>query len=164
VKKNLREILPLFTILTISVLALSACKPQTTSPTQTTPTSLTTSTSLTTDAGTIFPPVTVRDVPVPAPVPWHNITTYTEQTYQIEARDGEEFAIGMFATMSINFEESNDQNFIDKVDDKMVEYQPSTLSKYGTEWFLFKAINKGDTEIVFHYPLEYTKIFKISIH
>ena len=162
-KKNLREILPVFTILTVSVLALTACKPQTTSPSQKTSPKQTTSTSLTTDAGTIFPPVTVRDVPVPAPVPWHNITTYTEQTYQIEARDGEEFAIGMFATMSINFEESNDQNFIDKVDDKMVEYQPSTLNNYGTEWFLFKAINKGDTEIVFHYPLEYTKIFKISI-
>jgi len=164
VKKNLREILPVFTILTVSVLALTACKPQTTSPSQKTSPKQTTSTSLTTDAGTIFPPVTVRDVPVPAPVPWHNITTYTEQTYQIEAKDGEEFAIGMFATMSITFGESNDQNFIDKVDDKMVEYQPSTLSKYGTEWFLFKAINKGDTEIVFHYPLEYTKIFKISIH
>ena len=163
-KNNLREILPIFTLLTMIVLALTACNPQTTSPSQTTSPTQTTSTSLTTDVGTIFPPVTVRDVPVPAPMPWHNITTYTEQTYQIEARDGEEFAIGMFATMSINFEESNDQNFIDKVDDKMVEYQPSTLSKYGTEWFLFKAINKGDTEIVFHYPLEYTKIFKISIH
>ena len=161
-KNNLRKILPLFILLTISVLALSACQSKTTSPTQTTPTSLTT--DVDTIVGTIFPPATVRDVPDPAPVPWHNITTYTEQTYQIEARDGEEFAIGMFATMSINFEESNDQNFIDKVDDKMVEYQPSTLSKYGTEWFLFKAINKGDTEIVFHYPLEYTKIFKISIH
>jgi len=162
-KKNLRKILPIFTILTMSVLALTACKPQTTSPTQTTSTSLTTTTDVGTIVGTIFPPLTVRDVPAPAPVPWHNITTYTEQTYQIEAKDGEEFAIGMFATMSINFEESNDQNFIDQVDDKMVEYQPSTLKKYGTEWFLFKAINKGDTEIVFHYPLEYTKIFKISI-
>ena len=160
-KKNLREILPIFILLTVSVLALTACKPQTTSPTQTTPTSLTTEVG--TIVGTIFPPVTVRDVPSPATVPWHNMTTYTEQTYQIEAKAGEEFAIGMFATMSINFEESNDQNFIDKVDDKMVEYQPSTPNKYGTEWFLFKAINKGDTEIVFHYPLEYTKIFKISI-
>ena len=160
-KNNLRKILPLLIFLTISVLALSACQSKTTSPTQTT------STSLTTDVGTIFdtmfPPVTVRDVPAPAPVPWHNITTYTEQTYQIKAKAGEEFAIGMFATMEFNFGESNDQNLIDKLDDKMVEYQPSTFNEYGTEWFLFKAINKGDTEIVFHYPLEYTKIFKISI-
>ena len=161
-KKNLREILPIFMLLTISVLALTACKPQTTSPSQTTPTSLTT--DFDTIVGTMFPPVTVRDVPAPAPVPWHNITTYTEQTYQIEAKAGEEFAIGMFATIEFNFGESNDQNLIDKLDDKMVEYQPSTFNEYGTEWFLFKAINKGDTEIVFHYPLEYTKIFKISIH
>ena len=161
-KNNLRKILPLFILLTISVLALSACQSKTTSPSQTTPTSLTT--DVDTIVGSMFPPLTVRDVPASAPVPWHNMTTYTEQTYQIEAKDGEEFAIGMFATMSITFGESNDQNLIDKLDDKMVEYQPSTLNKYGTEWFLFKAINKGDTEIVFQYPLEYTKIFKISIH
>jgi hypothetical protein len=160
-KNNLRKMLPLSILLTISVLALSACQSKTTSPSQTTPTSLTT--DVDTIVGSMFPPLTVRDVPASAPVPWHNMTTYTEQTYQIEAKDGEEFAIGMFATMSITFGESNDQNLIDKLDDKMVEYQPSTLNKYGTEWFLFKAINKGDTEIVFHYPLEYTKIFKISI-
>jgi len=117
-----------------------------------------------TTAPDMFPPFTTRNVPLPAPVPWFNIPTYTEQTYEIHAKVGEEFAIGMFATMQINFGESNDQRFINEEDDQMVPYQPSTLNMYGTEWFMFKATKKGVTEIYFNYPLEYTKVFKISIN
>jgi hypothetical protein len=112
----------------------------------------------------MFPPFTTRNVPLPTPVPWSNMPTYTEQTYEIHAKVGEEFAIGMFATMQINFGESNDQSFINEEDDQMVPYQPSTLNMYGTEWFMFKAIKKGVTEMYFNYPLEYTKVFKISIN
>ena len=112
----------------------------------------------------MFPPFTTRNVPLPTPVPWSNMPTYTEQTYEIHAKVGEEFAIGMFATMQINFGESNDQSFINEEDDQMVPYQPSTLNMYGTEWFMFKAIKKGVTEIYFNYPIEYTKVFKISIN
>ena len=117
-----------------------------------------------TTAPYLFPPFTTRNVPLPAHVPWSNIPTYTEQTYEIHAKVGEEFAIGMFATMQINFGESNDQSFINEEDDQMVPYQPSTLNMYGTEWFMFKAIKKGVTEMYFNYPLEYTKVFKISIN
>ena len=117
-----------------------------------------------TTAPDMFPPFTTRNVPPPAPVPWSTIPTYTEQTYEIHAKVGEEFAIGMFATMQINFGESNDQRFINEEDDQMVPYQPSTLNMYGTEWFMFKATKKGVTEIYFNYPLEYAKVFKISIN
>jgi len=112
----------------------------------------------------LFPPFTTRNVQLPAPVPWSNIPTYTEQTYEIHAKVGEEFAIGMFATMQINFGESNDQSFINEEDDQMVPYKSGTINMYGTEWFMFKAIKKGVTEISFNYPLEYTKVFKISIN
>ena len=112
----------------------------------------------------MFPPFTTRNVPLPAPVPWSNIPTYTEQTYEIHAKVGEEFAIGMFATMQINFGESNDQSFINEEVDQMVPYEHSSLNMYGTEWFMFKAIKKGVTEMYFNYPLEYTKVFKISIN
>ena len=112
----------------------------------------------------MFPPFTTRNVPLPAPVPWSNIPTYTEQTYEIHAKVDEEFAIGMFATMQINFGESNDQSFVNEEDDQMVPYQPGTLNMYGTEWFMFKATKKGVTEIYFNYPIEYTKVFKISIN
>jgi hypothetical protein len=111
-----------------------------------------------------FPPVTAIDVPEPAPIPWPNITAYTEETYKIDAKVDEEFAIGMFATTSQQFLKSYDQNYVNLISDQMVQYQPSTLNMYGTEWFLFKAIKKGNTEIVFQYPLEFTKIFKVTIN
>jgi len=116
-----------------------------------------------TTAPYLFPPFTTRNVPLPAPVPWSNIPTYTEQTYEIHAKVGEEFAIGMFATMQINFRVSDNQSFTNEEDEQMVLYQSGTLSMYGTEWFMFKAIKKGVTEMYFYYPLEYTKVFEISI-
>jgi hypothetical protein len=112
----------------------------------------------------VFPPSTVHDVPSPAPAPWPDVKTYTEQTYKIEAKVGDEFAIGMFATMDFNFIESHDPSIINLLDDNMVEYHPGTLNKFGTDWFLYKATTTGSTDIIFQYPLEYTKIFKISIH
>ena len=117
-----------------------------------------------TTAPYLFPPFTARNVPLPAPVPWFNIPTYTGQTYEIHVKVGEEFAIGMFATMQINFGESNDKSFINEEDDQMVPYPSGTLNMYGTEWFMFKANKKGVTEMYFNYPLEYTKVFKISIN
>jgi hypothetical protein len=108
-----------------------------------------------------FPTVTAMGVPDPAPVPWSDITTYTEETYEINTKVEEEFAIGMYATMlPQQFMKSYDQNYISLKDDQVVEYQSSTTE--GTEWFLFKATKKGNTEIIFQYPLEFTKIFKIS--
>jgi hypothetical protein len=111
----------------------------------------------------MFPPVTAWDVPAPAPVPWPNITIYTEQTYKISTKVGKEFAIGLYATMlPQQFMNSYDQNYLSLINDQVVEYQSSTID--GTEWFLFKAIKKGNIEISFGYPIEYRKIFKITIN
>jgi len=112
----------------------------------------------------VFPPTLVRDVPDPTPVPWPGVVTYTEHTYEIKVNAGDEFAIGMFATIQLNFMESHDPNILDLVDNRIVEYDPGALNKYGTDWFLYKAINKGKTEIVFQYPLEYTKLFSVTIN
>lgn len=111
----------------------------------------------------MFPPTTVRDVPTPASIPWRDVTAYTEGTYEINVNVDEEFAIGMFATMDFSFAESHDQNQVGLLDHQMVEYHASALNKYGTDWFLFKATKAGTTELVFQYPLEYTKLFKITI-
>ena len=110
----------------------------------------------------IFPPFTSINAPIPAPVPWSGVTTYTETTYQINTKVGEEFAIGMHAEdLPVTFEHSYDQNYVSLVSDQVVYYQSNTAG--GTEWFLFKAIKKGSTEIFFNYPLEYNKVFKITI-
>lgn len=122
-----------------------------------------TSSTSTQIASTMFPPVTACDVPPPAPVPWLNVTTYTEQTYQIEAKVGEEFAIGMYATvLPTQFDKSYDPNYVNLIADQVVYYQPSTTE--GTEWLLFIATKEGNTNMVLSYPLEFSKIFKISIN
>jgi hypothetical protein len=103
-----------------------------------------------------------EDVPPPAPVPWPDIANYIATTNQINVTVGEEFAIGMYASgLPAQFTKSFDQNYLALVDDQVVDYLPVTTE--GTEWFLFKAINPGTTEIVFQYPLEYMKTFKITI-
>lgn len=111
-----------------------------------------------------FPPVTARPVPSPAPVPWPDVPTYTEATYQIKAEVGQQFAIAMFETLpGVPFSKSYDSARLTLVDDRVIAYPPDDLRKYGTEWFLFKAIKAGDTVITFQYPVEYTKLFSISI-
>ena len=115
-------------------------------------------------AGPTFPTETaIEDVPPPAPVPWPNVATYTETTYQINARVGEEFAIGMYATiLPMQFTKSYDQNYISLIDDQVVDYLPVTTE--GTEWFLFEATREGTTDILFQYPLEFSKVFRIIIN
>ena len=104
----------------------------------------------------------VEVVPPPAPVPWPDVANYIAKTNQINVKVGEEFAIGMYASiLPAQFTKSFDPNYIVLVDDQVVDYLPVITE--GTEWFLFKAINPGTIEIVFQYPLEYTKTFKITI-
>jgi len=125
----------------------------------------TTSTSTqTTFTGLTFPTETViEDVPPPAPVPWSNVATYTETTYQINVKVGEEFAIGMYATiLPGQFTKSYDQNYISLIDDQVVDYLPVTTE--GTEWFLFEATKERTTDVLFQYPLEFSKVFRIVIN
>ena len=103
----------------------------------------------------IFPEFTARAVPSPAPSPWSGVATYTEETYRIEAKRGIEFAIAMHAeNIVIPFVESHDPQFLSLADNR-------TLGT--TQWFLFKSLRSGKTEIHFAYPLEYRKVFSISI-
>ena len=106
---------------------------------------------------------TTRTIPAPAPAPWSDVTTYTEQADQIKVHLGDEFAIGMFATSSSNFTESNDNTVINLLANQMVKYQISGVNIYGTQWFLFSAIKTGETNITFNYPGGYSKSFGITI-
>lgn len=161
-----------YAILIVFVLALllsGACGNVPTEPTGTaialTPATLNITASTNTLVPNItFPTMTTRNVPAPAPIPWSNVKAYTEQTYQITVKVGDEFAIGMFATMNTKFDESHDTKYLEEVSEDLVKYDPTVIDKYGTDWFLYKAINVGSTEIIYRYPFEYTKVFKISIY
>ncbi len=103
----------------------------------------------------MFPEFTARAVPSPAPSPWSDVATYTEETYRIEAKRGIEFAIAMHAeNVVIPFVESHDPQFLSLADN-------CTLGT--TQWFLFRSLRSGKTEIHFAYPLEYRKVFSISV-
>ena len=138
-----------------------------TNTTATTPSGLTmtppSTSAATADTVTTLPQTSfVEVVPPPAPVPWPDVANYIAKTNQINVKVGEEFAIGMYASiLPAQFTKSFDPNYIVLVDDQVVDYLPVITE--GTEWFLFKAINPGTIEIVFQYPLEYTKTFKITI-
>lgn len=131
-------------------------------------TTTSTPTPTSTYAPLYFPPVTaLPNAPTPAPAPWPDIAAYTERDYHINAKVGDEFAIGMFATNNNTYyfidRFQYDTQFLIKVDEQVVQYQPATLNRYGTVWLLFKAIKIGDTELLFEEPLEYQKIFLVSI-
>ena len=109
-----------------------------------------------------FPLMTTVDVPTSAPVPWPDVMTYTEQTYQINVNLGQEFAIGMFANGPFGFWPNNvNTTFIYLLADQMVQYPPEP-NMYGTDWFLFAAIKTGETEINFNGG-SYTKSFMINV-
>jgi hypothetical protein len=111
-----------------------------------------------------WPPVKTRDVPAPAPLNLPNVATYTEQTYQIDVAVGQEFAIGMFEGMAGDLaNDSHDSEYIELLGYTTVLYDPPSLNHYGTQWFLYKALKGGKTEILFRAPIEYNKVFSINI-
>ena len=87
------------------------------------------------------------------------MAAYAEDTYRIEVKTGDEFAIAMFGSTlaGAHFTTSYDDRFISLADNRTAD------ASTRTEWFLFKAIRPGKTEIHFSYPLEYRKVFSILI-
>ena len=113
-----------------------------------------------------WPPIAsvrTRVVPEPASVPWKDVPAYTEETYEINGKVGDEFAIGLFATGDITFFSSIDSDYLTTVDMQSVPYSPQELNKNHTDWYLLKAIKSGTVEIQFHYPLGYFKYYSIII-
>ncbi len=116
--------------------------------------------------GLVFPTHKTRNVPLPAPAPWMGAATYTEQTYKIDVKVGQKFAIGMHVTneyIAPSIIESHDINYMELIGSETVPYDAPVLNNYGTKWFLFKAIKAGKTEVNYSAPLEYFKVFSVSI-
>jgi hypothetical protein len=104
----------------------------------------------------------VTGVPEPATVPWPGIATYTEAVYRIDVKVGEEFAVGLIVSMDSKHGYAIGTN-IALENEQIVQYPVISSGKYGTDWFLFKAVSLGETTAVFNYPLEYFKSFLIVV-
>jgi hypothetical protein len=112
-----------------------------------------------------WPPLKTANAPAPAPLNLPNVATYTEQTYQIDVLVGQEFAIGMFELIpGVLADDSYDSNYLESLGYATVPYDTPTLNHYGTQWFRYIALRNGKTEILFSEPLEYHKVFSISIN
>jgi hypothetical protein len=108
-----------------------------------------------------WPPVKTRDVPAPAPLNMPNVATFTEQTYEIDVVVGQEFAIGIFEGNASDY--LRDPKYTESLGNTMILYDSPTPNHYGTQWFIYKALKAGTTEITFNAPLEYYKVFRINI-
>ncbi len=99
--------------------------------------------------------------------------TYTDEGKTIAASVGEEFTIALDSnpTTGYNWEETHDASMLSLVEDK---YAPDEKAKGlvgagGTQYYRFKALNKGDTEVTLVYKRTWEeesieqKVFKVNI-
>ena len=103
------------------------------------------------------------------PPPWENVSYYFDANKTIIAKVGEEFAIG-FDTLSAlggYWEETHDEEMLATMDRELVMREPASLTRRGTTWFLFKALQAGETPITFKYyelgQLRDQQVFNIEI-
>jgi hypothetical protein len=102
------------------------------------------------------------------PPPWSNVNYYFDANETIIAKVGEEFTIGFdtFERGGGVWRETHDEKVISLVDSQKLAYPPAFNP--ATTWFLFKALQSGDTQITFKYYLavdqfQEQRIFNIEI-
>jgi len=99
--------------------------------------------------------------------------TYTDAGKTITASVGEEFTIALDSnpTTGYSWEETHDTSMLSLVEDK---YAPDEKAKGlvgagGTQYYRFKALKKGDTEVTLVYKRTWEeesieqKVFKVNI-
>lgn len=99
--------------------------------------------------------------------------TYTDEGKTITASVDEEFTIALDSnpTTGYNWEETHDTSMLSLVEDK---YAPDEKAKGlvgagGTQYYRFKALKKGDTEVTLVYKRTWEeesieqKVFKVDI-
>jgi len=85
------------------------------------------------------------------PPPWSNVNYYFDANETIIAKVGEEFTIGLDTSPRLgnHWEATHDEKMISLVDSQLVAYPPAFHP--ATTWFLFKALQEGETQITFTY-------------
>jgi len=102
--------------------------------------------------------------------PWTNVDVYSDTTQTIEVKVGEEFTFGFNTAppLNLSWDEKHDDKMLSLVDSDEVSLQPNYPSN-ATTWFLYKALQPGETQITFTYssgeelPVADQKVFTIDI-
>jgi len=102
--------------------------------------------------------------------PWTDVNVYSDTTQTIEVKVGEEFTFGFNTAPPLNLSwgEKHDDKMLSLVDSDEVSLQPNYPSN-ATTWFLYQAIQPGETQITFTYssgeelPVVDQKVFTIDI-
>jgi hypothetical protein len=84
------------------------------------------------------------------PSPWTYVSSYTNSYIPIATKAGDKFTIGLdiFTRGGQSWEVSYDNNLITLEDNKLVFDSQHAQSAI---WYLFKAVNLGNTRIIFTY-------------
>ena len=145
----------LCSIVIVALLALSACQ------TRGTETETVTAFGHTTTITTIVTEIS-----------WLDISTYNEFWGGITTDVGEEFAIALHRSprLGLNWYETYDENLLVLLASDFKEYSTSSGNVEGDQYFIFKALNQGSTEITFVYSHSFPeaqvieeKIFEVEI-
>jgi len=102
--------------------------------------------------------------------PWTDVNVYSDTTQTIEVKVGEEFTFGFNTAppLNLSWDEKHDDKMLSLVDSDEVSLQPNYPSN-ATTWFLYKALQPGETQITFTYssgeelPVADQKVFTIDI-
>ncbi len=126
----------LCSIVIVALLALSACQ------TRGTETETVTAFGHTTTITTIVEEIS-----------WLDIPTYNEFWGEITTDVGEEFAIALPRSprLGLNWFETYDENLLVLLESDFKAYATSPMGTSGDQYFIFRALNQGSTEITFVY-------------
>lgn len=124
---------------------------------------------------TISGPTTTITVTEPAPTitetSWLIIDTYFDADEEIVTRVGKEFAIALYRNprLGLKWDETYDEDMVVLLESTYKAYDGSLTGGEGKQWFVFKALNEGITEITLVYSHGFPgsdieqKVFKVEI-
>ena len=149
-----------YSIIVVTSLALTACQVRETKTATVTTTGPTTTITVTEPATTI------------TETSWLIIDTYFDADEEIVTEVGKEFAIALYCVHRFNmyrWDISYDEDMVVLSERTWKAYDGQGIADEGKEWFIFKTLKEGATEITFTYIQSSSesvieqKVFKIDI-
>ena len=104
-------------------------------------------------------------------ISWLDIVTYNHASEKIVASVGEEFAVALYRNprLGLNWYETYDENLFVLLKSAYKAHATSFTGGEGDQYFIFRVLDKGSTEITFVYshgaeaPAIEEKVFNVEI-